>query len=191
MATLYEELNDYATRMTTYDIDIMRKYVTESAKKYSTKLYLSDGYYQVGYSSCPGSTGFNVISLDVPAVGSTVKVDFKGLNTGASLASEDPGTIVNADGKKVGIAANYNINSITAGWRYGFVAIVNGVAQYAPMNQDKESVVSYTILGGTSKLFFVVMGAPEQYMPHAWNEDEVDDVQCPYKVKFEGTDLLN
>lgn len=35
------------------------------------------------------------------------------------------------------------------------------------------------------------MGAPEQYISHAWNEDETDDAQCPYKVKFEGTDLLN
>ena len=177
--------------MTTYDIDIVRKYVTESAKKYSTKLYAKDGYYQVGYSSCPGSTGFNVISLDVPEAGSIVKVDFVGLDTGSSLASEDPGTIVNADSEKVGVVTNYNRNNVAAGWRYGLVAVVNGVAQYTPMNKDKESTVSYTILEGTNKLFFVVMGAPEQYMSHAWNEDETDDFQCPYKVKFEGTDLLN
>ena len=25
----------------------------------------------------------------------------------------------------------------------------------------------------------------------AGREDETDDAQCPYKVKFEGTDLLN
>ena len=62
--------------------------------------------------------------------------------------------------KKVGVATNYNRNNTAAGWRYGFVAVVNGVAQYAPMYQDKEGVVSYIILEGTDKLFFVVMGAP-------------------------------
>ncbi|VFB15075.1 Uncharacterised protein [Bacteroides heparinolyticus] len=36
----------------------------------------------------------------------------------------------------------------------------------------------------------VVMGAPEAYAPHPWNDDETDDAQWPYKVKFEGTDLL-
>ena len=188
---LYTELYDYATRMVTYDIDIVRKNVTASAKNYSTNLYSNNGYYQVGYSSCPGNTGFNIISLDAPAAGSAVKADFVGLDAGSGLTSGDPGTIIDGNGKKVGIATNYNTSSVVTGWRYGFVAVVNGVAQYAPMNKDKESIVSYTIPTGTSKLYFVVMGAPEQYVSHPWNDNEKDDIQCPYKVKFEGTDLAS
>ena len=58
------------------------------------------------------------------------------------------------------------------------------------MQKDKTGSVSYTISAGTSNLYFVVMGAPEKYETHSWNDNEVDDAQWPYKVKFEGTDLL-
>lgn len=70
------------------------------------------------------------------------------------------------------------------------VAIVNGAPQYASMNKENAGVVSYTIPIGTEKLCLVVMGAPVQYKSHPWNDDETDDEQWPYKVKFEGTDLL-
>lgn len=58
------------------------------------------------------------------------------------------------------------------------------------MNKENAGVVSYTIPIGTEKLCLVVMGAPVQYKSHPWNDDETDDEQWPYKVKFEGTDLL-
>lgn len=58
------------------------------------------------------------------------------------------------------------------------------------MNKDDTGIVSYTVLAGTEELYLVVMGAPNQYKSHSWNDNEVDDEQWPYKVKFEGTDLL-
>lgn len=187
---LYEELYDYAARMVAYDIDIVRKYVTETAKNYTAKLYANDEYYQVGYAKCPGTTGFNIIPLDVAEAGSTVKASFVGLDAGSSLAPGDPGNIIDGDGRTVGTTSIYNkTDNSLSGWRYGFVAIVNGTPQYASMQQDKRGEVTYTIPEGTDKLYFVVMGAPSKYERHPWNDNETDDAQWPYKVKFEGTDL--
>lgn len=188
---LYTELYDYSARMVTYDLDMVRDYRTTSAGKYATKLYTAGEYYQVAYASCSGTTGFNVISLNIPQTpGSTIKANFVGLNPGSPLATDDPGVMVDGDGAEVGTTRVYNDISVEAGWRYGFVAVVNGKAQYAPMERDKEGIISYTVPTNTEKLFFVVMGAPEQYVIHPWNENESDDAQWPYKVKFEGTDLL-
>lgn len=193
LQTLYTELYGYATRMVTYDMDVVRNYVTETACNYTTKMYdAAGGYYQVGYASCPGTTGFNIIPLNVPEAGTTVKANFAGLAVGCALAEEDPGTTLDADGNVAGTATAYNNNggNTAAGWRYGFVAIMNGAPQYASMNKENAGVVSYTIPIGTEKLCLVVMGAPVQYKSHPWNDDETDDEQWPYKVKFEGTDLL-
>lgn len=191
--TLYTELYDYAARMVTYDIDVVRNYVTEAACNYSTKLYDTvDGYYQVAYASCPGTTGFNVIPLNVPEAGKIVKAEFTGLAAGCALATDDPGTVLDTDGKAIGTVTSYNGNNgnTTNGWRYGFVAVVNGTPQYAPINKDNTGVITYTVSAGTGKLYLVVMGAPGQYKSQVWNDDESDDEQWPYKVKFEGTDLL-
>lgn len=193
LETLYTELYDYATRMVTYDIDVVRNYVTATACTYTTKMYNADGgYYQVGYASCPGTTGFNIIPLNVPEAGTTVKADFVGLAVGSTLAKDDPGTVLDGDGNTAGKVTTYNNNggNTAAGWRYGFVALINGVSRYAPMNKDNSGAVSYTIPTGTEKLYLVVMGTPVQYKSHVWNDNEIDDEQWPYKVKFEGTDLL-
>lgn len=192
LETLYAELYDYATRMITYDIDGVREYKTSSAGNYTTKLYeVDDNYYQVAYANTPGTTGFNVIPLNVMTAGTVIKANFEGLAPGSVLAADDSGNIIDGDGATVGNATNYNATANTAsGWRYGFVAIVNGNPMYAPMQQASTGSVSYTIPANTEKLYFVVMGAPSNYVAHGWNDDETDDEQWPYKVKFEGTDLL-
>lgn len=192
LETLYAELYDYATRMITYDIDVVRDYKTPTAGNFTTRLYdIDDNYYQVAYASCPGTTGFNVIPLNLVAAGTTIKANFEGLAPGSALAADDSGIIIDGDGNKAGETTTYNMTANTAaGWRYGFVAIVNGKPVYAPMQQSSTGVVSYAIPANTSNLYFVVMGAPSQYVPHGWNDNEADDAQWPYKVKFEGTDLL-
>ena len=51
-------------------------------------------------------------------------------------------------------------------------------------------VLTLGVPSGVQKLYFVVMGAPESYRPHPWDEQELNDEQWPYKVKFGNTDLL-
>lgn len=97
---------EYATEMVTYDIDIVHNYVTETACNYSTKMYDTEGgYYQVAYASCPGTTGFNIIPLNVPENGKVIKINFEG------LAPDDPGTTLDGDGNVASTVSAYNNNN--------------------------------------------------------------------------------
>lgn len=186
------ELYDYATRMSTFDIDGIRKYSEGYVGRYSTKLYqVEDKYYQVAYASCPGTTGFNVIALNVPESNAYITVDFEGLEPGSALAPDDPGNYMESESIK-GSVKNYNAGSPgSGGWRYGFVALKkDGTRVYGDMNRNEKETIGFTVPANTEKLFFVVLGAPKQYKPHPWDENELNDEQWPYKVRFEGTDLL-
>ena len=189
---LYADLYDYATRAITYDFGEIGTLATEAAKGYKTTLFdAADNYYQVGYASCPGTSGFNIIELNVPEAGTVIKAHFKGLPSGSALAAGDPGNVEDADGNVVGHTTTYNKTDDSGNWRYGFVAIVNGKPVYAPMNSGKEGTATYTIPANTEKLYMVVLAAPDTYTSHAWDDDETNDVQWPYQVKFEGTGVFD
>ena len=187
-----QELYDYAARMATFDIDGIGEYASGYLDKYSTKLYpAGDGYYQVAYASCPSTTGFNVIALNVPNAATTVSASFLGLSPGTDLAPDDPGEYMESE-TVAGTVATYNVgNAADAGWHYGFVALKkDGTRVYSDRNTEPTGVASFTLPANTEKLYFIVLGAPKQYKPHPWDEKEKNDEQWPYKVKFEGTDLL-
>jgi hypothetical protein len=186
------ELYDYAARMATFDIDVIRNYSEGYIGKYSTKLYqVENDYYQVAYAGCPGTAGFNVIALNVPEADANITADFEGLAPGSALAAEDPGEYKESEAVK-GTVNKYNAGtSGDAGWRYGFVALkTDGARVYGDMNQSEKETVSFTVPANTSKLYFVVLGAPKQYKAHPWDEKELNDEQWPYKVKFNGTGLF-
>lgn len=197
MQKTYDELYDYAAHMVYYDIDNIREYAPAEVKgDYYTKLYkVADGKYQVGYESTPGTTGFNVIELEVPSAGSTVSVAVEAIAPGSALHKNDAGTMLDGDGNKVGKATNYNDNTIygapntASGYRYGYVAIVNGVPQYSEMSKGANGSASYTVPQGTRELYFVIMGAPDTYHRQWWNDNEADDEQWPYAITVSGTDV--
>lgn len=186
-----EEIYEASTRFVTWDIDAIRSYGSNFIGKQSYKFYtLADGSYQVAYSHCPGSTGYNAIPLNVPEAGAVVTIKFEGLQPGAALAPDDPGICtINGTTKTVN---KYNSGTLTrAGWRYGYVALLsNGQRVYGDMNRKSGSDVEFIIPEGCQKLWFVVSGAPSSYQRHAWDEDESNDDQWPYKVKFTNTNLL-
>lgn len=190
--SMITELYDYAARMATFDLDIIRDYANSYLGRYSTKLYLTtDNFYQVAYASCPGTTGFNIIPLKIPDTGVTIVADFQGLEPGAALAENDPGEYMESEMIK-GTVKKYNTGSSeNKGWRYGFVALQrDGVRIYGKMNNEAVHRSEFTIPTNVEKLFFIVLGAPKQYASHPWDEKELNDSQWPYKVKFQGTDLL-
>ncbi len=80
------ELYDYASRMATFDIEGMKVYSDGYLNRYHTTLYQNGEYYQVAYANCPGTTGFNVIPLNVPEANTVVEADFVGLNPGDALS---------------------------------------------------------------------------------------------------------
>lgn len=168
---LNDEIYDAATRFVTWDLDALRSYGEDYIglhKFGSTKL--DDGSHRVSYEFAPGTTGYNVIRLNVPDAGTQISADFTGLvNEAGYNQVNDPGR---------------------AGWRYGYVALLNdGSRTYSDMSSGTTNTVTFTVPENCSKLWFVVTGAPGSYMPHAWDEDQTNDDQWPYKVKFSNTNI--
>lgn len=186
-----DELYDYAAHMATYDVLGPRTYSAAHLNDYSTKFYkAADGYYQIAYAQCPGSTGFNVIALN-PSAGETITADFVGLKAGSALAADDPGEYQESE-KVAGRVRKYNTadKAGNEGWRYGFVAYLSdGSRRYSEMFSSDKGTASWSVPAQTEYLYMVVMGAPKTYVQHPWDEKETTDAQYPYKVKFSGTDL--
>ncbi|MCW3786316.1 DUF4859 domain-containing protein [Plebeiibacterium sediminum] len=185
------ELYDAASKMVTWDLDAIRSIGANYIGKYSYKFYQNeDGYYQVAYSKCPGSTGYNVIPLNVPKAGTVVSTSFVALTPGSALAAKDPGQY--NVGENVLTTTIYNNTSQTrAGYRYGYVALLNdGTRVYGEMNSKVSDDIEFTIPENCENLWLVVLGAPTTYKSHPWDDDESNDDQWPYKVRFTNTDLL-
>ena len=188
---LNTELYDAATKFVTWDLDAIRENGSNYVGKHTYKFYqLTDGTYQVAYSRCPGSTGYNVVPLNVPTAGTVVTTTFTGLTAGSNLAPTDPGQY--SDNGKPLNTTKYNSSSQTrAGWRYGYVALLaNGKRIYGQMNRETVADAKFTVPTGCTQLWFVVSGAPSTYTPNAWDEKESNDDQWPYTLKFTNTDLL-
>ena len=78
-----------------------------------------------------------------------------------------------------------------AGWSYGFVALTSGGTRvYSERYAAEAGNASFTVPAGTEQLYFIVQAAPKTYKAHPWDEKDLTDEQWPYKVKFNGTDLL-
>ena len=191
-----DELYDYAARMATFDIDGVREYAGNNVNgTFKTTLFRQeDGFYQVSYGSCPSTTGFNVIPLNLPeTAGSTVSAEFVGLRAGSALPEGDTGNYINGDLQTItGTATTYNkVGTGLEGWRYGFVAFKDDKTRvYGEMYSSKEGTASFEVPEGTTNLYFVVLGAPTEYRQNEWDDDASDDDQWPYKVRFSETDLL-
>lgn len=169
---LNDEVYDAATKFVTWDLDAIRTNGENFIGQHEFSFDLqSDGSYQVAYSYCPGTTGYNVIPLNLPEAGTVISTEFTGLTD-----SDDFNPISDPS---------------RAGWRYGYVALMSdGSRQYGEMNQGTTNTISYTVPSGCEKLWLVVTGAPTTYAQHPWDEDEENDEQWPYQVKFTNTDIL-
>lgn len=188
---LYKDLYAYSAHCADYDFKAVHQYKKEAAINYSTMLYKSNGYYQVAYSNCPGTTGFNLIPLNVPSSGK-VSATIEGLTPGSALAAGDPGTVVDGDGNAKSTVTSYNKQSNQqSDYRYGFVAITkDGKSHYGEMHKGKSGTASYEVPGNTERLYLCVLAAPDQYNRNVWDDDETNDEQWPYRVKFSGTDIV-
>jgi hypothetical protein len=161
---------DYARRMVTWDLDALREYGKNYIGAHSCLMNKTvDGYWQVAAENCPENHGYNVIRLNVPSAGTVLTASFQGI----------AGT------------AGYNaVNVAAAGWRYGYVALLDdGTRVYSDMFSQSTGDATFTCPANCSKIWFVVSGAPTSYWKHAWDEDATNDEQWPYKVKFSGTNL--
>lgn len=201
---LYNEYFHYAMKMATMDIDNVR----EEADKYiGTYRYdyiaLGDSKYQVSYSSCPQSTGFNIIELNVPKAGSEITTAFTSLANGAPLPQGDTKLyfgdedLISADVTTYNYVAKY----ASRGFRLGYVALMNdGSRKYLYEDKvycsetntavDASCNVSCVVPEGVKKMFLVISPAPSEYIQHKWAEKIIYDDQWPYTVEFKGTNIF-
>ncbi|NDW19145.1 DUF4859 domain-containing protein [Dysgonomonas sp. 216] len=170
-----DEMYDCAARFASWDIPALRSY---GESKIDTRpqpaMNLSDdNYWVIDSTNCVENYGYNILKLNIPEEPTTIEAYFEGL--------------VNTNGFR---KKNYNFGE----WRYGFVALLkNGERIYSPMQKavakDSKDTVSFTTPENCEKLWFVVSGGTRTHWLHAWDDDDSNDEQWPYKVKFENTNL--
>ncbi|MCK9159538.1 MAG: DUF6055 domain-containing protein [Bacteroidaceae bacterium] len=166
--TFNDEIFDAARRFVNWDIDSIRVYGKNYRGRSQCKLkILSDGYLTIDSTQCIENYGYNVITLDTPSMATTVSADFKGM---------------------AGTTKYRKLNIDKAGWRYGFVAYLkDGTCTYSNIFSENEGKAVFNCPTNVSKLYFVVSGAPTIHWHHSWDNDDSNDEQWPYKVKFYGT----
>ena len=211
---LYQDLYYYASHVATFDFVGVPAAPTEWLDSYRPNMIeLGDGALQPAYSSCPSETGINVIPLDPKAYGESIVAEFTALPIGSPLADGDPGEAKSGeDGEKVAERQKtYNTAGketfLKPAHRFGFVVLrENGARVYnskrhpdafvlgdAFVNKygdcqiaqlDRTVTFEFPIPEDAARLYFVVLGAASRHIPHKWDNDERNDVQLPYKVKF-------
>ena len=178
-----DEIFNYAQRVCTWDIDGIRdrgqSYIdnhTAWVKATTPEVSTSGTTWRVDSAHCVENYGYNIIRVNTPVAGTTVKAHFKGL---------------------AGEKGYRRYNIAQAGWRYGFCAYIGtsadgglpaGTRVYGDAYSDKEGTAEFTVPEGTQKVWFVVTGAPKTHWRHAWDDNASNDEQWPYEVVFEGTD---
>ena len=185
---LDQELYEYAAHAVTFDFAFAQPYASKWQGRYDSVFYDADGgWKQIAYANTPEANGFSAVKLPIPENG-TLKILFEGIQPGSALADEDPGTCMSGDSlddqMKTETVTTYNDWDGTAGWRYGVVALLSdGSREYSPMQSDAQGSIEYTVPENTECLYLVVLGVPEEYVPHIWDNMEKTDVQMPYKIR--------
>lgn len=168
-----DEMYDCAARFATWDIPALEKYGASKidARPQPAMTQVDDNYWRIDASVAPENTGHNIIKLNVPAGETTVTACFEGLNR----------------------QSGYRVKNATyAEWRYGFVAqLQDGSRVYGDMGtstyREPCDTLRFTCPANCKHLYFVVSGGPKTYWRQVWDDDDTNDEQWPYQVKFGNT----
>lgn len=181
----YDSLYQYAAKTVTFDFEAAQPYSESWQALYDTTLYdVGDGWQRVAYADCPEANGFAAVKLDAENA-SSVTVEFQGLNPATDLADEDPGEYLLGEDGTTGTTRTYNASDTRAGWRYGLVALCeDGTRVYRDVYREAQGKVTFDVPENAAELYFVVLGAPETYQPHIWDNDESTDVQMPFELRI-------
>ena len=169
VAAMNDSMWEYAAHMLTYDTAELRSYGKNSIGKTAvTNISNRDGdWWEIAAAVAPETTGSNAIQL-TSAAGKEISVTLAG-NLGISGCVS--GAVTNA------------------GWRYGFVSYnKDGNTTYSPIWKETDKAQTWTVPSNSSKLWFVVTGAPQHYERHPWTDESDDkDTKWPWKARFDGT----
>ena len=171
-----DQMYDRAARFATWDIPALKTLGASriSARPQPKMVNAGEGFWRIDPTVTPENYGYNVIKLNAPTKATTVYAFFEG------KAGMD------------GYRKNY---TTSAGWRYGFVALLtNGTRVYSDMRSASAALPTDTLMflspDNCKQLWLVVTGAPSSHWRHAWDDDDSNDEQWPYQVKFNNTNLL-
>ena len=173
-----DEMYQAAARLLTWDLPVFAETDKDQTDSHpSAQLLPTDNnFWRIAPEDSPEDYGYNTIRLNLPEPGTTVHIDFEGL-----AGSED-----------------YRTNRYAyAGWRYGVVALLdNGQRWYGEMRAPKfnrfnhsnpSDRLSFESPQNAVRLWLVVVGAPLAHAQHLWDDDDSNDEQWPYQVKFTNT----
>jgi hypothetical protein len=168
-----DEIFDAARRFITWDLKRIEQVAKPYANQHTCTLNLvQDGWYRIAASRCPQNYGYNGIKLQVPAAGTKVKLQFKGI---------------------AGATGFNSIKTDLAGWRYGFVAYKkDGSRVYGKVYKDASGTATFKVPRDTEYLWLVVSGAPTEHWPvTAGRQRQAAEAgleeQWPYEIKLNGT----
>ncbi|WP_125206371.1 DUF6055 domain-containing protein [Capsulimonas corticalis] len=161
-----DEMFDAARRFITWDLKRIEKVAHPYANQHRSALNpVEDGWYRIAESNCPQNYGYNGIRLKVPAAGTQVALNFKGV---------------------AGAPGFQAVHTERAGWRYGFLAVKqDGRRVYGPAFSDVSGVHQFTVPAQTAFLWLVVSGAPTEHWTHL--TDKTAGEQWPYQIQLIGT----
>jgi hypothetical protein len=174
-----DEMFDACRRFITWDMERIEQVARRYANQHHCTLSgVDDGWYRIPPAQCPQNYGYNGIKLAVPAAGTPVVLDFKG------MAGTEGYSAVQTD---------------KAGWRYGFVAsLKDGSRVYSDICKDPQGTATFVVPQGTEFLWLVVMGAPTEHWPVASGRrggsrgnagGGSTEEQWPYQIRLTGTTL--
>jgi len=165
-----DEMFDAGRRFITWDLRRIDKLARQYANQHrSTLNSIEDGWYRIAEANCPQNYGYNGIRLKVPAEGTQVTLDFKG--------------VAGTPGFKA-------IHVERAGWRYGFLAVKeDGRRVYGPSLFAVEGSTQFVVPDKTAFLWLVVSGAPTEHWMHLRSGDEGSGEQWPYQIRLTGTSI--
>ncbi len=179
------EMFEYACRLQTYDMVHTRanggdRY-WDAFSTYTQLNATDDGYYQVGAGSAPENYGFNAIRLTAPAEETLMSVELVGMAGATGYRTPISGSVWKVD---------------AAGWKFGFVAVdKDGIRYYGDAGTatgaNGAGTVQFMCPANCQYLWLVVMGAPTEYWHHAWDDNDANDEQWPYKIKLTNATLRN
>lgn len=172
-----DEMYLCGARFATWDIPAIRtagaSYI--NARPQPKMNNMGNNVWRIDSTVCLENYGHNIIKLNASLFAKTVAVDFEG---------------------KAGTAGFRNAYAAYAGWRFGFVAqksdgtrIYSEIKSVSMAENGGVASLRFDCPENTNKLWLVVSGAPSIHWRHAWDDNDANDEQWPYQVRFGNTNL--
>jgi hypothetical protein len=134
---------------------------------------MGSNWWMIDSTVCLENYGHNIIKLNSSLFSKTVGVDFEG---------------------KAGTAGFRNAFAAYAGWRFGFVVqktdgsrVYSEIKSVSMAENGGKASLRFVCPDNTTRLWLVVSGAPSTHWRHAWDDNDANDEQWPYQVKFGNT----